>query len=142
MISTSHFHPMLVHFPIALVLFGFIFDAISLFFKKEPCLSKSGFYLLLVGTLSGIAAWLSGILFTSDLSGAAGEIKETHELLALLTVITLVITSALRIYLKVKNKENSNAKWLAFILYAVATLLVSATGFFGGTLVYSYMMPL
>jgi uncharacterized membrane protein len=142
MISTSHFHPMLVHFPIALVMFGFIADAASLFFKKEACLSKMGFFLLIIGTLSAIAAWLSGILFTADLSGAAGQIKETHELFALLTVVTLTITSLLRIYLKIKNKEKSNLKWWSFIFYAVAAILVSVTGFFGGTLVYSYLMPL
>jgi len=142
MISTSHFHPMLVHFPIALVMFGFIADAASLFFKKEACLSKMGFYLLIIGTLSAIAAWLSGILFTADLSGGAGQIKETHELFALLTVVSLTITSLLRIYLKIKNRENSNLKWWAFIFYAVAAILVSVTGFFGGTLVYSYLMPL
>ena len=142
MISTSHFHPMLVHFPIALVMFGFIADAASLFFKEEACLSKLGFYLLIIGTLSAIAAWLSGIFLTADLSGVAGEIKETHELFALLTVVTLTITSLLRIYLKIKNKERSSLKWWAFIFYAIAAILVSVTGFFGGTLVYSYLMPL
>jgi len=123
-------------------MFGFIADTASLFFKKEACLSKMGFFLLIIGTLSAIAAWLSGILFTADLSGEAGQIKETHELFALLTVVTLTITSLLRIYLKIKNKEKSSLKWLAFIFYAVAAILVSVTGFFGGTLVYSYLMPL
>jgi len=142
MISTTHFHPMLVHFPIALVMFGFIADAASLFFKKEACLSKMGFYLLIIGTLSAIAAWLTGVLFTAEMSGAAGDIKETHELFALSTVVVLTITSVFRIYLKAKKKETSKLKWGAFVLYAIAAILVSATGFFGGTLVYSYMMPL
>lgn len=142
MFSTSHFHPMLVHFPIALVAFGFLADMASLYFKKEACLSKLGFYLLIVGTLSALFAWLTGILFTSDMEGAAGKIMETHELLAWITLGTLVVTSALRIILKIKDKENSSLKWLAFILYGLAAISVSITGFFGGTLVYNYMMPL
>lgn len=142
MISTTHFHPMLVHFPIALVMFGFIADFISLLFKKEPCLTKMGFYLLLIGTLSAMAAWLSGFLFTTDMSGQAGEVKETHELFALLTVSVLILTSVLRIYMALKKKEATVMKWWAFALYAVAALLVSITGFFGGNLVYTYMMPL
>lgn len=142
MISTSHFHPMLVHFPIALVVFGFLADFISLLYKKEACLSKTGFYLLIIGTLSAIAAWLTGILFTSEMSGSAGEIKETHELFAWITVGTLVAASLLRVFLNTRKEENKSLKWTAFVLYALATVSVGITGFFGGTLVYSYMMPL
>jgi len=133
---------MLVHFPIALVAFGFLADCSSLFFKKEACLSKMGFYLLIAGTLAALAALLSGILFTSEMTGAAGEVMETHELMAWLTVSALVITSLLRIYLLKQKQESSSLKWLAFGFYTAAAVLVSITGFFGGTLVYNYMMPL
>jgi len=142
MVSLSHLHPMLVHFPIALVVLGFVAEISSLFFKKEACLSKTGFYLLLVGTLSALVALLTGILFTSEMSGSAGEVKETHELFAWITLGLLVATSALRIFLNVKNLEDSKMKWVDFGLYGLATISVSLTGFFGGTLVYSYMMPL
>lgn len=142
MISASHLHPMLVHFPIALVLFGFIADLASIYFKKEVCLSKSGFYLLLAGTATALFALLSGVLFTSEMTGSAGEIQETHELFAWITVGMLITTSGLRLFLKIKNKEKSNLKWVAFILYGLAAISVSITGFYGGTLVYNYMMPL
>jgi uncharacterized membrane protein len=142
MISTSHFHPMLVHFPIALVAFGFLAELVWVFYKKEVCLSKFGFYLLLFGTLSAIAAWFTGNFFTAEMSGSAGEIKETHELFAWLTLGSLILALGLRIMLKVKNAEESNLKWLAFALYGLAAIFVSITGFFGGTLVYNYMMPI
>jgi uncharacterized membrane protein len=142
MFDTSHFHPMLVHFPIALVIFGFLADLASLFFKNEAWLSKAGFYLLVVGTLSALAAWLTGIFFTSPMSDSAGEIKATHALFAWLTVGSLIAASFFRILLQLRNSENSNLKWVAFALYALAAVFVSITGFFGGTLVYNYMMPL
>jgi uncharacterized membrane protein len=142
MISTSHFHPMLVHFPIALVAFGFLADLVWVFYKKEVCLSKLGFYLLIFGTLAAVAAWLTGTLFTAEMSGSAGEVKETHELFAWLTLGALIATSGLRIMLRVQNKEESNLKWLAFALYGLAAIFVSITGFYGGTLVYNYMMPI
>lgn len=142
MISTTHLHPMLVHFPIALVVFGFIAEIAALYFKKEVCLSKAGFFLLIFGTLSAIVAWLTGNLFTAEMSGAAGEIKETHELFALITLGALLVTSVLRIVLQTKKNENAGIRWLAFALYGVATIAVSITGFFGGTLVYNYMMPI
>jgi len=142
MISLSHVHPMLVHFPIALVVFGFIADFASLIFKKEACLSKAGFYLLLGGTLSALLALLTGVFFTSEMSGSAGEVRETHEIFAWITLSILVLTSLMRIFILVKNREHTNLKWFAFFLYALAAISVSLTGFYGGTLVYNYMMPL
>jgi len=142
MISLSDIHPMLVHFPIALVIFGFVADIASLAFKKEACLSKAGFYLLIAGTFTAILALLAGVLFTSEMSGSAGEYKKTHELFAWLSLGLLMLTSLLRIFLRVKNREDSNLKWISLLLYGLATISVSITGFYGGNLVYSYMMPL
>jgi uncharacterized membrane protein len=142
MISTSHFHPMIVHFPIALVAFGFIADVASLLFKKEPCLSKTGFYLLLIGTLSALAAVATGTFFTAEMSGTAGEVKDTHELFAWITVGILLVTSIIRLVMLNKKPETSWVKWSTLILYGLAAISVSITGFYGGTLVYTYMMPL
>lgn len=142
MISTTHFHPMLVHFPIALVVFGFIAEIAALYFKKEIYLSRMGFILLIFGTLSALAAWLTGTLFTAEMEGAAGAIKETHELFAWITLGTLLAASFLRIVLQTKKNENTGLKSVALILYGLAAVSVSITGFYGGTLVYNYMMAL
>ncbi|MEI6695879.1 MAG: DUF2231 domain-containing protein [Bacteroidota bacterium] len=142
MISTGHFHPMLVHFPIALVSIGFIAAIASLVFKKEEWISKSSFYLLIIGTFSAFAALLAGVLFTSDMTGAAAEVQETHELFAWITLSLLIATSALTIFQARQNKKNLTLKWLAFVMYGLAAIAVSITGFYGGTLVFNYMMPL
>ncbi|HSO88100.1 MAG TPA: hypothetical protein VLQ91_16230, partial [Draconibacterium sp.] len=70
------------------------------------------------------------------------EIKELHEQFAIATLVILVVASIIRIYIKMKNKESSGLKWIAFVLYALSAICVSITGFYGGTLVYNYMMPL
>jgi uncharacterized membrane protein len=142
MISSDHFHPMLVHFPIALVTFGFLADCAFLYFKKEYYLSQMGFFLLILGTLTAASAILSGVLFTSEMTGAAGEVKETHEMFAWITLGTLAITAALRIFLQINKQVIPNLQRIAFALYALATLSVSITGLYGGTLVYNYMMPI
>jgi uncharacterized membrane protein len=142
MISTSHLHPMLVHFPIALIVVGFVINLASLFIKKEVCLSKLGFYLLIIGTLSALLALFTGFIFTSEMSGSAGEIKEIHELFAWITLGLLIATSILHFFIFIKGEENLYLKWLAFIIYGLATISVSITGYYGGNLVYNYMMPL
>ena len=142
MFSLTHLHPMVVHFPIALIAIGFLAELASIFFKKEKCLPKISFYLLITGTLAALAAVLAGVFFTSEMSGEAGTVRNTHELLAFITLGLLVITSIIRIPSIVRGKESNSMKWIAFVFYLLAAISVSATGFFGGSLVYNFMMPL
>ncbi len=67
MIDTTHIHPMIVHFPIALLIVGFLFDLIGTFVKKD-FYSKAGFYLLILGTLGVVAAYFSGDLAGDGIS--------------------------------------------------------------------------
>jgi uncharacterized membrane protein len=142
MISTEHFHPMIVHFPVALIMVGFLAETLALVIKKEPCLTKTGYYLLILGALSAFAAYLTGQFFTGEMSGAAGEVREQHELFALITMLSMVVNAVFRSFLLIKHKETALLRWTSYILYLGSAILVSVTGFLGGTLVYSYMMPL
>jgi uncharacterized membrane protein len=143
MFTLSHIHPMLVHFPIAITAVGFLFEFLYLFFKNEVWLTKGGYLLLMLGTLSALVTWLSGILFTANMEGMAGTIREQHEIWATITLFLLLATSFIRTYIKVKHKEENRAlKNLAFIIYGISMISVFITGNFGGTLVYNYMMPL
>jgi uncharacterized membrane protein len=142
MFDTSHLHPMIVHFPIALVMVGFLFEICTLIFKKEVWLPKASYWLLLLGTLAGIFAYVSGELFTSDFSGTAAIVKRTHETLAAITLVTLIINSILKIYINRKHLEHTGLRWVSFALYLLSAICVGITGFYGGNLVYNYMMPL
>ncbi|MFZ4398692.1 MAG: DUF2231 domain-containing protein [Bacteroidales bacterium] len=142
MFSLSHIHPLIVHFPIALVIIGFITEIASFIFKKEEWISKAGFYLLIIGTLSALAALLTGSLFTDEMKGIAGDVQETHENFAWVSIGVLLFVSILRFYILRLNKKNTVLNRLAFALYGLAAILVGITGFYGGTLVYNYMMPL
>lgn len=142
MFDLNHLHPMVVHFPIALIVVGFLFELFYLFYKKEDCFSKTGLYLMVLGTLGVIAAYLTGEFFTNDLTGKAGEVEETHEVFALITMLTMIIATFFRVYLILKKKETNNLKWIYFFLYALGTLMVCVTGFFGGSLVFNYLIGL
>lgn len=143
MFSTSHLHPMIVHFPIALITVGFVADVVFLFFRNEKCLSKTGFYLMILGTLAAIAAWSTGQLFTNEpQQGAILGVFEKHETAALVTMLIMVIGSAFRLWLVLKKNEESGLKWVVFGLYFLGFIAVTFTGFMGGTMVYNYMMSL
>jgi len=52
------------------------------------------------------------------------------------------VNSILRLYMKTSQREYNTLKWISFTLYAITAITVSITGFYGGNLVYSYMLPL
>jgi uncharacterized membrane protein len=137
---TDHFHPLSVHFPIALIMVGFLFDLLYIFFKKEHCLSKAGFFLMILGTLGAVAAFFTGEYFSKDLIGPAGKVKETHEIFAKTTMYLMIGASLIRIYAVAAKKDKGWLKWLVFVLYMAGAGLVSYTGFLGGSLVYDYML--
>jgi len=139
--DTTHFHPMIVHFPIALILVGFLADVIFLFWKKEICLSKTGFYLMILGTLAAGAAFATGHLFTNE--PGAGDIVsvfEKHETFALITLLLMTAGSALRLWSVIWKKQNPLINWTIFAFYLLGVISVSYTGFMGGDMVYNYMM--
>lgn len=140
--NTDHLHPMLVHFPIALAIVGFAFELAFLLYKKEVCLTRAGTYMLILATLAASVAWLSGYFLTGEMSGEAGDVRETHELFATITTLLLVAASVIRLYILKTTNDNNLIKWTAFTLYGLAAICVSITGFFGGTIVYSFMLPL
>jgi uncharacterized membrane protein len=140
--NTEHLHPMLVHFPIALAIVGFVFELAYLLFKGEICFSKAGTYLLVLATLAASFAWLSGYFLTGEMAGEAGEVQETHELFATITTLLLVTATVVRLFMLKTGNRKSALSWSAFVLYGLAAIGVSITGFLGGTLVYEFMLPL
>jgi uncharacterized membrane protein len=143
MLNTTHIHPLIVHFPVALITVGFLAEIFSLFIKSEKCLSKAGFYLLILGALFSIAAWSSGLLFTSEpLQGTIVRIYEKHKTGAVITMLLSIAAAAYRICLVIRKNEEVSQKWIAFGLYCLAFASVTFTGFMGGILVYNFMMAL
>ena len=143
MFSTDHLHPMIVHFPIALITVGFIAEVSSLFFRSEKCLSKTGFYLMVLGSLAAIGAWSTGHLFTEEpTQGEILKVFERHETWALVTMILMITGTLFRIWLVVQKKEETSLKWIAFGFYLLAFAAVTFTGFMGGTMVYNFMIGL
>jgi uncharacterized membrane protein len=143
MFNTAHLHPMIVHFPIALITAGFLADVVFLFFKDEKCLSKTGFYLMVLGAIAALAAWSTGQLFTSEpAQGEIVKIFQKHETGAMITMIIMILGAAVRVYLVIKKKEETSLKWLVFGFYFLGFAAVTFTGFMGGTMVYNYMMAI
>lgn len=142
MIDSSHFHPLLVHFPIAIITIGFLFDLFSVFRKNEPCLSKTGYWLEIIGMVSAVLAFGSGYFFTSPMEGEAGIVRDDHELYATITLVSIILATLFRIVVRYLNKESTNIKYLSLALFFISFVFVSLTGYLGGVLVIDYMIGL
>lgn len=140
MFSLDHIHPMIVHFPIALIYVGFLAELIYLFFKKDPLFATAGFWLFCAGTLATVFAYASGALLTQELYGAAVSVQSTHELFGEITTISALVGVTFKIYLKSEGKEDGPLKWIAFAISTFTVISVSIAGYYGGVLVYDYLI--
>ena len=59
MITATHFHAMVIHFPIALIMAGFFSEILGLVIKKE-FFKNVAIFLLILGALGAIVAFISG----------------------------------------------------------------------------------
>jgi len=118
-------HPMLVHFPIALFITSVLFDLL-------------GIWLTALGVLTGLAAFASGDLAAeaAEKAGIAESLIETHEHLAGATVGLFGALLAWRLLLRNRfGPRTQIAYWMAA---TVGLGLLSATGHYGGSLVYEH----
>jgi len=139
MFDLNHLHPMIVHFPIALLFIGFLADAAGIIFKKE-FFTKAGFYLLILGTLGVVAAYLSGDLAGDGVTetGALGQALENHEHAAELSLWLMTGVAVIRISLVLLKKYTGVYKWIAFVLLLAGVASITRTGYYGGELVYKH----
>lgn len=138
MISATHFHAMIIHFPIALLMAGFLSEIIALFSKKE-FFSNVAFYLLFLGALGASAAYVSGSYAGEGIEdGPLKNPVELHEQAATVTLWLAIITALFRAVVFYFKYSRSWVKWVGILLFAALVGSVAITGYLGGQLVYSH----
>ncbi|MGG5252107.1 DUF2231 domain-containing protein [Neobacillus sp. SM06] len=130
----SHIHPIMVHFPIVLILFATIYDVFSLITKRKIS-PRKGFWLWLIAFLS---AWIA--VGTGPEHDARGNtnVFEYHQDLADLTTLIAFLVVAFRAFFVLKKKELIRVSLAAYlVLSLLSTVGILSTGYFGGKMVYS-----
>jgi uncharacterized membrane protein len=138
MISATHLHAMAVHFPIALLIVGFLFELISLFYKKD-FFNQSAFYLLLLGMVGTVVSYLAGSAAGEGMEeGTLKKAMELHEQAATISLWLTIITALVYAgYYLLKY----NPRWLRIagvLLFAGVIGSIARTGYLGGQLVYKH----
>jgi len=138
MISATHFHAMIIHFPIALLMAGFLSEILGLVTKKE-FYKNAAVFLLLLGALGAIVAYVSGNLAGEGIGeGPLKDPLELHELAANVTLWLAVVTALLRVIVFYFKYDRRWIRWSFIILFTVLAGSVATTGYLGGQLVYKH----
>jgi uncharacterized membrane protein len=138
----GQFHPMVVHFPVALTMAAALAEALFLAFHRPTFEAAGRFLSVLAAPAAMVAVTLGGMAaasheFPAEMLPTLGR----HRALALTTTVLLIsalVTSEL-------GRRGRPRLLLAYrLLIFAAALTVGVTGYFGGDLVYGpghYLWP-
>lgn len=131
------FHPIIVHFTIALLSVGIITDFLYLISRKENHRQTAG-YLLILGSISAVLAVLTGNAAADvvTISAEARPLVENHRSSGTLTMWLFLLVGAIRIILVRQRQFNRSLKWIYYCFGLVALLSLFRTGLLGGNMVY------
>ncbi len=138
MISATHIHAMIIHFPIALLMVGFIFELITFRYRKL-FFTQAAFCFLVLGTLGTIASYIAGKAAGDGIEeGALGKAIELHQRAGTITLWLSIATTFFYSVLFIRKINNTKIRMVGLILFAVVLGFISKTGYLGGQLVFKH----
>jgi uncharacterized membrane protein len=120
----GHFHPVVVHLPIGILLIAALFSALAAT-KKYQTLRPAVSVALFIGMLSALLACVTGFLLSIGDDYDADSVAR-HQWLGIITAIVSCICYA---------SERKNFKYQSGLI-AVLVLMITFTGHLGGTLTH------
>ncbi len=128
-------HPLLVHFPIALLLLALILEVIALL-RVNPEISRAAWWNQIGGTVSLALAVASGLLAQNSVQipGDARGLFERHEQLAFVAAALFAVLFFWRVGGRGRLPKEGSRLYLLLFVAGVACLLTGAL--YGGEMVY------
>lgn len=142
-IAIQHIHPMLVHFPIVLLILVAAVETVGVLFGRDvtgrTTLGSLATGMFVLAALAAIASYYFGdiALTFAENGGFESEVAEVHELLGKIVAISVSVWALVRIVLWWRDIQLSRP--LAFVIPLISIVgaaLVIWTAYYGGQLVF------
>jgi uncharacterized membrane protein len=134
-------HPLVIHFPIVLVMAAAVVDLVDVAFERSVWLRAATTTLYITGALSVIVAFLTGLQAqgTVLIPGMAYPVLAEHRQWALITMSYCIVVAALRLVVLRGDGARSRKRRLMLLgIGLVSVVLVQQTAERGARLVYEY----
>lgn len=130
-------HPLIVHFPVALLLLATIIEIVSL--KYRNSLNNTGTILLVAGVISGIIAYLTGDGGERFAEMHFGEVEgmiHQHESMALTSMLLFSAAAVIKLFTHFKDFYKKQLFIVVIVLSIIGSGFLAYTGHLGGKIVY------
>jgi uncharacterized membrane protein len=131
-IGSHPIHPMLIPFPIGLLVFSLICDLVSLASDDPETWATVAFYSMVGGFIGALVAAVPGVI--DLLSLAERKVKKialTHMAINLVAVTLYAVNIGLRV-------TGADSHYVPLLLSVVAIVLLGISGWLGGEMVYAH----
>ena len=136
-----NFHPLVIHFPIVLVLSAAVVDLVDVAFERSQWLKAATTTLYVTGALSLVVAFVTGLQAASTVlvPGMAYPVITAHRQWALVTMTYCIVVATLRLLILRGTNGRSRRRRIALLgIGLVSVVLVQQTAERGARLVYEY----
>ena len=117
--SLDNIHPLIIHFPIALLSTGLFFDLLSFIFSRED-LKNAGFWCMLMGIISCLFSNFTGLMIFLT-GGSLSDLPSfTHALLAWASTFIFTLLVWVRIKLDVDFRYSTLKQWIYLSIHILA----------------------
>lgn len=125
-------HPLIVHFPIALIFFAAVLELFSL--KKYNSKFRPGIqFLIIAGSISAIFSAIFG-WFLAESEGTSGAVLDLHKQIGIATSILSILLLFAQFH--ANRKKGKSPVYLYRAALFITAVGVSVTGHFGGSLTH------
>lgn len=134
-------HPLVIHFPIVLVMAAAVVDLVDVAFERSAWLKAATTTLYITGALSLIVAFLTGLQAqgTVLIPGMAYPVLAQHRLWALITMSYCIVVAVLRLVVLRGDGARSRQRRIALLgIGLVSVFLIQQTAERGARLVYDF----
>ncbi len=124
------FHPVVVHFPIALIMAAALAEFLGLLSKKSFFLSAAR-YSIFIGAIAAVVATAMGLV---EGAGGTSQPLNLHRIQGMLACMLAVVSAVL---CEISHRRSDTTARLAYrVTLCLAVILIALTGYTGGILVY------